>query len=89
MILTSYLELPEFGQCNTERINYPIQGLEGPNRPFPFLNYQNRTAINDYNIQDNRRRKISTNLYRKADQIKHLNRETKFKRRVNNGNQSS
>jgi len=31
-------------------INYSIQGLEDPNRPFPHFNYNSWKAIEDYNL---------------------------------------
>ena len=31
-------------------INYSIQGLEDPNRPFPYSNYNSWHAIDDYNL---------------------------------------
>jgi uncharacterized damage-inducible protein DinB len=31
-------------------INYSIQGLEDPNRPFPYSNYNSWNAIDDYNL---------------------------------------
>src|SRR3954466_8574100 len=31
-------------------INYSIQGLEDPNRPFPSSNYKPWNAIDDYNL---------------------------------------
>ena len=31
-------------------INYSIQGLEDPNRPFPYSNYNSWKAIEDYNL---------------------------------------
>jgi uncharacterized damage-inducible protein DinB len=31
-------------------INYSIQGLEDPNRPFPYSNYKSWNAIDDYNL---------------------------------------
>jgi uncharacterized damage-inducible protein DinB len=31
-------------------INYSIQGLEDPNRPFPYCNYNSWNAIYDYNL---------------------------------------
>src|SRR5919198_3481608 len=31
-------------------INYSIQGLEDPNRPFPYSNYDSWNAIDDYNL---------------------------------------
>ena len=31
-------------------INYSIQGLEDPNRPFPYSNYNSWIAIDDYNL---------------------------------------
>ena len=30
--------------------NYSIQGLEDPNRPFPYSNYNSWNAIDDYNL---------------------------------------
>jgi len=32
-------------------INYSIQGLEDPNRPFPYSNYKSWSAIEDYNFE--------------------------------------
>jgi uncharacterized damage-inducible protein DinB len=32
-------------------INYSIQGLEDPNRPFPYSNYKSWSVIDDYNIE--------------------------------------
>jgi uncharacterized damage-inducible protein DinB len=32
-------------------INYSIQGLEDPNRPFPYSNYNSWNAIEDYNLK--------------------------------------
>jgi uncharacterized damage-inducible protein DinB len=32
-------------------INYSIQGLEDPNRPFPYSNYKSWTIIEDYNFE--------------------------------------
>jgi uncharacterized damage-inducible protein DinB len=31
-------------------INYSIQGLEDPNRPFPYSKYESWNAIDDYNL---------------------------------------
>src|SRR3954470_13708818 len=31
-------------------INYSVQGLEDPNRPFPYSNYNSWNAIDDYNL---------------------------------------
>jgi uncharacterized damage-inducible protein DinB len=31
-------------------INYSIQGLEDPNRPFPYSNYNSWNAIDNYNL---------------------------------------
>ena len=32
-------------------INYSIQGLEGPNRPFPYSNYKSWSVIDHYNFE--------------------------------------
>ena len=31
-------------------INYSIHGLEDPNRPFPYSNYNSWNAIDEYNL---------------------------------------
>ena len=40
-------------------INYSIQGLEDPNRPFPYSSYNSWNAIDDYNLNS----KLKVNNY--------------------------
>ena len=55
-------------------INYSIQGLEDPNRPFPYSTYNSWNAIDDYNLNSKLKINNYLDLLRPHDLLKQVSR---------------
>jgi uncharacterized damage-inducible protein DinB len=58
-------------------INYSIQGLEDPNRPFPYSNYKSWSTIDDYNFNSTLKVNNYLSLLKPDDLCKSVSRINK------------
>jgi uncharacterized damage-inducible protein DinB len=58
-------------------INYSIQGLEDPNRPFPYSNYKSWSTIDDYNFNSTLKVNNYLSLLKPDDLFKSVSRINK------------